>query len=92
MDGRAPARLIDFTHGYAYFLQQWVYHTWEQGALSPLTIDDVEGASVSAVAALDESFFRVRFDRLTPKEKRYLRAMAELGAKNSQPLRGRNRP
>jgi len=34
---------------------------------------------VTAVAALDESFFRVRFDRLTPKEKKYLRAMAELG-------------
>ena len=36
-------------------------------------------ASKVAVAALDESFFRVRFDRLTPAEKRYLRAMAELG-------------
>jgi hypothetical protein len=36
-------------------------------------------ASISAIAALDESFFRVRFDRLTPLEKRYLRAMAELG-------------
>jgi len=80
IDGRALTRLIDLTHGYAYFLQQWGYHTWEQGALSPLTIEDVERASGSAVAALDESFFRVRFDRLTPKEKRYLRAMAELGA------------
>ena len=37
------------------------------------------GASKAAVAALDESFFRVRFDRLTPVEKKYLRAMAELG-------------
>ena len=42
-------------------------------------MDDVKTASVEAVAALDESFFRVRFDRLTPSEKRYLRAMAELG-------------
>ena len=33
----------------------------------------------AAVASLDESFFRVRFDRLTPSEKRYLRAMAKLG-------------
>ena len=39
----------------------------------------METASVEAVAALDESFFRVRFDRLTPTEKKYLRAMAELG-------------
>lgn len=72
--------LIQVTHGYAYFLQQWGHHTWEQGAGSPLTLGDVERASNSATAALDESFFRVRFDRLTPQEKRYLRAMAELGA------------
>jgi hypothetical protein len=39
----------------------------------------VERASQEAIATLDESFFRVRFDRLTPTEKRYLRAMAELG-------------
>lgn len=32
-----------------------------------------------AIADLDASFFRVRFDRLTPLEKRYLRAMAQLG-------------
>ena len=36
-------------------------------------------ASVTAIAALDAGFFGVRFDRLTPSEKRYLRAMAELG-------------
>jgi hypothetical protein len=46
---------------------------------TPITEDDVKGASAEAIAALDESFFRVRFDRLTPAEKRYLRAMAELG-------------
>ena len=47
--------------------------------MSPITADDVATASTTAVAALDESFFRVRFDRLTPKEKKYLRAMAEIG-------------
>ena len=41
---------------------------------------DVERATVTATAALDASFFRVRFDRLSPKEKKYLRAMADLGA------------
>jgi len=46
---------------------------------SPITEADVAAASTQAVAALDESFFRVRFDRLTPMEKRYLRAMSELG-------------
>lgn len=40
---------------------------------------DVDIAHPAAIAALDNSFFRVRFDRLTPSEKRYLRAMADLG-------------
>lgn len=75
----AMARLIELAEGYAYFLQQWGFYTWETAQASPITIDDVRQASAQAVAALDESFFRVRFDRLTPKEKRYLRAMAELG-------------
>lgn len=72
-------RIFQVTQGYAYFLQQWGSHTWRAATSSPITIEDVETASITAIAALDESFFRVRFDRLTPKEKRYLRAMAELG-------------
>lgn len=79
IDDDAMAALIDVTEGYAYFLQQWGYFTWETADASPITIGDVNQASSVAIAALDESFFRVRFDRLTPKEKRYLRAMAELG-------------
>mgnify|MGYP001577111009 CR=1 FL=1 len=67
------------THGYPYFLQEWGKHSWSVAKSSPITLDDVRSASVQAIAALDESFFRVRFDRLTPAEKRYLRAMAELG-------------
>lgn len=79
IDDDALARLIEVTEGYAYFLQQWGFYTWEAAQASPITAADVEQASSIAIAALDESFFRVRFDRLTPKEKRYLRAMAELG-------------
>lgn len=75
----AMDQLIHLTEGYAYFLQQWGYYTWETAKSSPLTLQDVNHATDIVVAALDESFFRVRFDRLTPKEKRYLRAMAELG-------------
>ena len=45
----------------------------------PIQAEDVEAATKTTIAALDESFFRVRLDRLTPGEKRYLRAMAELG-------------
>lgn len=75
----ALQRIIDVTYGYPYFLQEWGKHAWDAADASPISIDDVERASETAIAALDESFFRVRFDRLTPSEKRYLRAMAELG-------------
>jgi hypothetical protein len=71
--------IIAETQGYPYFLQEWGKHAWDVAAKSPITGDDVANASDQAVAALDESFFRVRFDRLTPAEKKYLRAMAELG-------------
>ena len=71
--------IIRATHRYPYFLQEWGKHAWDTAKASPITISDVALASKSAIAALDTSFFRVRFDRLTPLEKRYLRAMAEMG-------------
>lgn len=73
-------RILEETRGYPYFLQEWGKHSWDVADSSPITLGDVKLATVSAIAALDESFFRVRFDRLTPLEKRYLRAMAELGS------------
>lgn len=78
-DEQALQRILLQTRGYPYFLQEWGKHAWDTAASSPITLQDVTLASQSAVAALDESFFRVRFDRLTPLEKKYLRAMAELG-------------
>jgi hypothetical protein len=75
----ALQRILQETRGYPYFLQEWGKHAWNTAESSPITALDIEMASTSAIAALDESFFRVRFDRLTPVEKRYLRAMAELG-------------
>lgn len=75
----ALQNIINRTHGYPYFLQEWGKHAWDTAAKSPITRADTDVASRAAIAALDESFFRVRFDRLTPMEKKYLRAMAELG-------------
>lgn len=75
----ATRKIIQATQGYPYFLQEWGKHTWDVAQSSPITCRNVEAASIEAIAALDESFFRVRFDRMTPSEKRYLRAMAELG-------------
>lgn len=75
----AVQRIIKETEGYPYFLQEWGKHAWDSAAASPIALKDVKAASAAAIAALDDSFFRVRFDRLTPSEKDYLRAMAELG-------------
>jgi hypothetical protein len=75
----AQREIIKQTQCYPYFLQEWGKHVWDAAQQSPITQADVSNASASAVAALDESFFRVRFDRMTPLEKKYLRAMAELG-------------
>ena len=77
--GDAVAEIIRQTQGYPYFLQEWGKHAWDIAEASPISAADVAESSRFALAALDESFFRVRFDRLTPKEKQYLRAMAELG-------------
>ena len=71
--------IVAQTRCYPYFLQEWGKHVWDVADRSPITISNVEVASRLAVADLDASFFLVRFDRLTPIEKRYLRAMAQLG-------------
>jgi hypothetical protein len=78
-DARALDELVHATQGYPYFIQEWGYHTWNTAPRSPITSGDVTAAGIKAVQRLDESFFKVRFERLTPSEKRYLRAMAELG-------------
>jgi hypothetical protein len=71
--------IIEASQGYPYFLQAWGYEAWNTAAKSPISKRDVENSEPAVLKNLDESFFRVRFDRLTPSEKRYLRAMAELG-------------
>ena len=75
----AIAEIVAQTLGYPYFLQEWGKHSWAVADASPITLADVRQAGIEALAELDDSFFRVRFDRLTPGEKRYLRAMADLG-------------
>jgi hypothetical protein len=72
--------IYEKTRGYPYFLQEWGKQVWDVATASPIDCEVVSDAHRLAEATLDGSFFRVRFDRLTPLEKRYLRAMAELGA------------
>ena len=75
----ALREIVSLTRGYPYFLQEWGYQAWNHAPRSPITHRHVREATEIASKRLDENFFRVRFDRLTPKEKTYLRAMAELG-------------
>lgn len=75
----AVAEILRQTQGYPYFLQEWGKHAWNLADRSPVTRSDADRATASALAELDAGFFRVRFDRLTPTEKRYMWAMAELG-------------
>jgi hypothetical protein len=67
------------TKGYPYFVQEWGYQAWNLAASSPITVRTVRDATAAVIPRLDQNFFRVRYDRLTPGEKNFLRAMAELG-------------
>jgi len=75
----AIAEILKQTQGYPYFLQEWGKHSWDVADDSPIELQDTSIATRNALAELDASFFRVRFDRLTPLEKRYVQAMAHLG-------------
>ena len=72
--------ILNQTQCYPYFLQEWGKHSWDCASTSPIQKGDVENcATLRAILELDQSFFRVRLDRLTPGERKYIRAMAELG-------------
>lgn len=71
--------ILGATHGYPYFLQEWGYHVWNAAATSPIEPSSVEAVQPEILDHLDKNFFLVRYDRLTPKEKEYLLAMAQMG-------------
>lgn len=79
IDADAIAAIYAATEGYAYFLQEWGKQSWDVADSSPITAANVATAQASVLAQLDQSFFRVRLDRLSPAEKRYVQAMAQLG-------------
>lgn len=80
IEGAALQEIFRLTKGYPYFLQEWGYQAWNQAVRSPITAAIVMETTGIVEHRLDENFFRVRFNRLTPREKTYLRVMAELGA------------
>ena len=62
----AVAEVLRQTGGYPYFLQEWGKHCWNVADELPIDLADALQADIDALAELDASFFRVRFDRLTP--------------------------
>jgi hypothetical protein len=76
---KAVSAVIDYTEGYPYFLQEYGNVLWNQVEASPITAADVADAQEAVEAKLDGGFFRVRAERTTELELRYMRAMAELG-------------
>jgi hypothetical protein len=75
----AVEEILRVTERYPYFIQEWGFHVWNFAPGSPIRRDYVQEATPGVIAHLDANFFRVRFDRLTPLQQKYLRAMAELG-------------
>ncbi len=76
---QALDKLLEHTQGYPYFLQEWGYEVWNVAKRSPIGREDVDRAEPLVRNKLDENFFLVRMDRLTPAERIYLKAMAEMG-------------
>lgn len=79
IESEALLEICRLTKGYPYFLQEWGYQAWNHAKASPIAIQVILETNDIVTKRLDENFFRVRFDRLTPRERQYLRAMAELG-------------
>jgi len=79
IDSQAAKDIFRLTKGYPYFLQEWGYQIWNLASENPITTETVQRATALAIKRLDDNFFRVRFDRLTPAEKKFLRVMAQLG-------------
>ena len=65
------------TRGYPYFLQEYGYQLWNAAEGSPISADDVRRTAPVVQDRLDSNFFAVRFERISCREKEFLRAMAE---------------
>lgn len=75
----ALREILHVTSCYPYFIQEWGHFAWLTADASPITKEHVQESHDQAIAKLDQSFFRVRLDRMTPTERKYMRAMAQLG-------------
>lgn len=79
IDPEAVEAIAQKTRGYPYFLQEWGFQAWTHANGERITLLDAQAATQAALRRLDEGFFNVRLERLTPKERDYVFAMARLG-------------
>jgi hypothetical protein len=77
---QALDELYALTDGYPYFVQAYGKVTWDAAVASPIRLADVHAAAPEAEAELAVGFFGARYDRATPAERDYMRAMADLAA------------
>lgn len=70
--------LYESADGYPYFVQAYGKATWDMAAQSPITPEDVRVAAPDAEEELAVGFFGSRYERATPAEREYMRAMADL--------------
>lgn len=78
IDPKALEFIYHQTQGYPYFLQEWGANIWNVATGSCIDLNDAYKASSVVQKCLDETFYRMRYERLTPKEKDFMFAMAEL--------------
>ena len=76
--------MYELTGGYPYFIQAYGKVVWDVAPASPITADDVRVATPDAEAELAVGFFGSRFERATPAEREYLRAMAEASSADAE--------
>ena len=79
VDQDALKEIYGQTKGYPYFLQEWGYRAWNLAPADLIDLAVARQATRLAIQELDSQFFRVRFDRVTPAEREYMLALAELG-------------
>jgi hypothetical protein len=73
----ALAEMYAVTAGYPYFVQAYGKAVWDAASGTPISVEDVRVAAPEAEAELGVGFFGSRYERATPAEREYLRAMAE---------------
>lgn len=79
-DNNAIIAALEWTAGYPFYIQQLGKHAWNLATESPIGVEVIERAEPAAQTALDQTMYEVRIQRATNTERRYMRAMAELGS------------